>query len=207
MEWSLAPQVHAAKIADDLVLLDLGSGAYQCLPGAAFLVDAPVRRVLNEPPPVLAPFVRPGAPPPPPLMLQPGSRAASRPDRPLRGADAIAAFRHLGRMGRFYAGRSVRALIEAAGPRPTGLLPTPDPEACAEIAAARRALVFTPGTGKCLLRSFLLLLELRERGVNAHWVFGVRTWPFAAHCWLQAGEVVLDDHPDRLRAFTPILVA
>lgn len=65
---------------------------------------------------------------------------------------------------------------------------------------------FAPTSAKCLLRAFMLLRVLRRRGEDALWVFGVRTWPFHAHCWLQCEDVVLDEHPDRIAAFTPILV-
>ena len=39
----------------------------------------------------------------------------------------------------------------------------------------------------------------------AVWVFGVRTWPFSAHCWLQIGDAVLDDDPERVGIYPPIL--
>jgi hypothetical protein len=68
-----------------------------------------------------------------------------------------------------------------------------------------QARIWLPVPSKCLVQSFLLLRFLQRSGVSARWVFGVRTWPFAAHCWLQAGEVVLDDAPERLTAFVPIL--
>jgi hypothetical protein len=38
-------------------------------------------------------------------------------------------------------------------------------------------------------------------------VIGVKLNPFAAHCWLQVGDVVLNDLPERVAAFTPILTA
>ncbi|WP_374571406.1 lasso peptide biosynthesis B2 protein [Phenylobacterium sp. J426] len=63
-----------------------------------------------------------------------------------------------------------------------------------------------PLPAKCLVRSFALLCFLRRCGHDAAWCFGVSTWPFAAHCWLQVGEVALDDHPDQLAAYTPIHV-
>ena len=47
---------------------------------------------------------------------------------------------------------------------------------------------------------------LRRAGQNAAWVFGVRTWPFSAHCWLQIGDAVLDDDPERVSRYTPIMV-
>ncbi|MEW6596972.1 MAG: lasso peptide biosynthesis B2 protein [Pseudomonadota bacterium] len=64
---------------------------------------------------------------------------------------------------------------------------------------------WVPSQGACLFRSFMLLAFLRAAGLDATWVFGVRTWPFQAHCWLQAGEVVLDDAVERVSSFTPIL--
>lgn len=36
-------------------------------------------------------------------------------------------------------------------------------------------------------------------------VFGVSSHPFAAHCWVQADGVVLDDHPDSPSRYQPIL--
>lgn len=74
------------------------------------------------------------------------------------------------------------------------------------IASFHRWAPFAPAPGKCLLRSFMLLRLLRRHGHDARWVFGVRTWPFRAHCWLQAGDVVLDDDVEALVALTPILV-
>jgi hypothetical protein len=65
---------------------------------------------------------------------------------------------------------------------------------------------FVPFQGQCLFRSFLLLAFLRAGGGDADWVIGVRTYPFEAHCWLQAGDIVLDDAAERVCGFTPILV-
>ena len=79
-----------------------------------------------------------------------------------------------------------------------------------EAATVRRAQVFAallavaPVRGDCLFRSHLLLRFLRLGGCDARWVFAVRTWPFAAHCWLQRGDLVLNDTPDRLLAFHPV---
>jgi hypothetical protein len=73
------------------------------------------------------------------------------------------------------------------------------------VNAFQDALVWVPRPGECLFRSFTLLRHLRREGFDARWVFGVRTWPFHAHCWLQAGDTVLEDTLDRLLPFTPIL--
>jgi hypothetical protein len=57
-----------------------------------------------------------------------------------------------------------------------------------------------------LLDSLALLAFLRQRGLYADLVFGVIRQPFAAHCWVQARGVVLNDRLDRVAEFTPILV-
>jgi len=75
----------------------------------------------------------------------------------------------------------------------------------AAAAAFDRLSPWVPLPGECLFRSFMLLEILRRRGYRPRWVFGVRTWPFAAHCWLQAGEVALTDYADSLVSYTPIL--
>jgi Transglutaminase-like superfamily len=36
-------------------------------------------------------------------------------------------------------------------------------------------------------------------------VFGVNADPFEAHCWVQAGSVVLNDTLGRVSSFTPIM--
>ena len=58
----------------------------------------------------------------------------------------------------------------------------------------------------CLLDSLTLLHFLGAEGIHPEWVFGVKTEPFDAHCWVQHGEVVLNDVPDRVRQYSPILV-
>jgi hypothetical protein len=58
----------------------------------------------------------------------------------------------------------------------------------------------------CLLDSLTLLNFLGADGIRPDWVFGVKTEPFDAHCWLQQGEVLLNDVPDRVRQYSPILV-
>ena len=60
--------------------------------------------------------------------------------------------------------------------------------------------------GSCLLDSLTLMHFLGAEGIHPDWVFGVKTEPFDAHCWVQHDEVVLNDVPDRVRQYSPILV-
>ena len=86
-----------------------------------------------------------------------------------------------------------------------------DPEAVSEarlgqlVGAARTARPWIPFEGECLQRSFLLRAHLAAQGVATDWVFGVATWPFAAHCWLQIGDLVVGDRLSRVSRFTPIM--
>ena len=58
----------------------------------------------------------------------------------------------------------------------------------------------------CLLDSLTLVHFLAASGVYPQWVFGVRTAPFDAHCWVQRDEVLFNDTPDRVRQYSPILL-
>lgn len=60
---------------------------------------------------------------------------------------------------------------------------------------------------RCLPRSLALTYALRKAGSNADLVLGVSLNPFAAHAWVQEGDVVLNDALDHVLLFTPILVA
>ena len=64
----------------------------------------------------------------------------------------------------------------------------------------------TPFAQACLPDALALLDFLAGRNAYADLVFGVRLDPFSAHCWVQAGDAVLNDAFDPVVAHTPILV-
>jgi hypothetical protein len=68
-----------------------------------------------------------------------------------------------------------------------------------------RPLFYTTRDG-CLLDSVTLTHFLARYGVFPTWVFGVKTDPFYAHCWVQQGDYVFNDTPDFIKGFSPILV-
>lgn len=59
---------------------------------------------------------------------------------------------------------------------------------------------------RCLPRSMALASCLVRAGHGVNLVIGVRLRPFAAHCWVQQGSTVLNDTPEDVAMFTPILV-
>ncbi len=59
---------------------------------------------------------------------------------------------------------------------------------------------------RCLNDSLTLVHFLATQGLFARWVIGVRVDPFGAHAWAQVGDVVLNDYPERVRHFQPILI-
>jgi hypothetical protein len=75
------------------------------------------------------------------------------------------------------------------------------------IALARRfaeAHLYLPGLARCLPRSLALIDFLQRHGATAQLIFGVRTHPFEAHCWVQSGDVILNDTVSRASWYTPI---
>ncbi|WP_158013976.1 lasso peptide biosynthesis B2 protein [Sphingomonas sanxanigenens] len=61
-------------------------------------------------------------------------------------------------------------------------------------------------TNRCLARSLAMFSLCRAHGIPVHFVVGVRSDPFAAHAWVQKGDVVLNDTAEQVNLYTPILV-
>lgn len=57
----------------------------------------------------------------------------------------------------------------------------------------------------CLFDSLALLHFLARYSIFPEWIYGVKLEPFAAHCWVQTGDVVVNDIIDRVRDYTPIM--
>lgn len=208
MTLYLRPDVHAVAIGDDLALLDLARDAYLCLPDGAPALEPVSRDAIR--PGAVADSLRAGGllgpeppgvrlvPPPLPtrtLIHQPLSGTLS--SRSLAAALAVPGDIRRARRGEGLA--PWLALAEARRPL------SRDTEA---VAAAARQFwtvgAWLPVEGECLVRSAMLVAFLRRMGLSADWVFGVRLWPFAAHCWVQLGEVCLNDDVERLWPYTPL---
>ena len=209
----LRSAVYAVAVDDDLVLLDVEADAYACLPGGGLAWRGPAET--PDAKALLGALVDAGLAGP----VAAHSHGVCAPSRPLSRiappADGSIRLLDLLRLAHAAADlligyrkrplRDILALVRRGGPAPATL--QDDNELRRLCAVFDRGVVWLPISGKCLVRSFVLLRFLQRSGLDAAWVFGVRAWPFAAHCWLQVGETALDDWPERLAVYTPIHAA
>lgn len=208
----LSPTTFLVKIGADVVVLDARSNAYFCLPGGAEGLRIQEDQVTFSDPDLAEAFEDAGF-----LSQTPGTRPPSGMSRPTRDLSMAVAERVALRdvalifaawlwMFAAYHGRPFDRLLKTARHgRKRGASLAPSAEVQRLVAAFERILPWLPFQGVCLYRAFLLMRILRWRGHDARWVFGVHTWPFQAHCWLQIGDTALDDTADRLTAFEPIM--
>ncbi|WP_374660638.1 lasso peptide biosynthesis B2 protein [Phenylobacterium sp.] len=205
MRLVLAAHCHAVEIQGDLVLLDARGGTYLCLAGRT-LATLPSDRAAvdrlraaglveqgtgtDRPPACGAPRAACDLPDGPVTPMGPGVLL----DLIIAYGQASWAFAW-GRFAQIVRPQGADAALE-------------DREALlADVRFFLRWLPWLPFQGRCLKRSFLLRSFLVWRGRAAPtWVFGVATYPFAAHCWLQWGDCVLDERVGRLARYAPILV-
>ena len=214
MRLTMADHVRGVAVDGDLVLLDVTEDVYFCLPAGDFvatvagrtieawpdalgesLCDAGMARRADE----IAPAINL---PPSPRRT---ARAALDADPRLKGAPI--AWRHLHALIRA-AGQARQAArrpfvdrLGTRGARPSVLTSA----LLADIAVYRRLSPWLPVDGPCFFRCQMLRAYLANLGHRVDWSFGVRTWPFHAHCWLQVEDMALDDEAERLAAYRPIM--
>lgn len=214
MSLCLADHVHGVTIEGDLVLLDANSDAYFCLPNVPDVSIASDGRLSGAPRTLAASLVEAGL-----AVASPPRRAGRDPIGVVRTARHLIGFTRQGPSPS--SPRRWRAILEAVITARRGrgrpfldLVRSPRPRAdmlsqalLDDLSAYRRLTPWLPIDGACLFRSHMLRSYLRALGHDADWVFGVSVWPFRAHCWLQVGDVALDDEAERLAGYRPILVA
>ncbi len=207
---ALAPHIHLARCHDDLVVLDTRADDYALMVDAGALVRIGVSPGQIEAEPDILQELRAAG-------LLTDAPSASR--QPLPGLSGeIAA--HPGPLSRglllraainslvasaVFARTPFPGLISLAAERRTTTRATSDEEIARAVGAFQIVHPWIPFEGDCLQRGFRLHHHLHRSGIPARWVFGVRTWPFLAHCWVQVGDRVVGDTVERVGTFTPIL--
>lgn len=216
--WRLPAAVHAVAVEEDIVFLDVQADSYMCLPGGADRLEVRQgsRRVevvddtIAEELAAAGLLERGGAEAEAPREFHlPPPRASAAPFETRRPgwSDVRDAVTAMAGLLTGYAGRPFADLILGAGAsRPQAAFEPPTQDLLDIAVRFNGWAPYAPLPTKCLLRAFMLRRLLQRRGHEAAWVFGVTTWPFQAHCWIQRGDVVLDDTVERVRPFHRIMV-
>lgn len=190
----LAGHVRSARVGHETVLLDLRRDKYLCVATDALLgahaVDAGTLR---------SALVRDG-------LLVPSGAAGGRPlDRRLmpcwpRGATPISFL---------YSCLWARNVVRARSlERAIGVLSAlrgGDQDAAAATSRFFSWRPWYPARNVCLFDSLALGRFLVASRAQFELVFGVRTAPFAAHCWIEADGRVLNDESHYCSAFAEIM--
>lgn len=208
---ALPPHIHLAWCDADVVILDLQADQYGLLvDAAAVLAPGPLAGTVLVDPAVQADLEKLGLTgadfPPQPRTPLPDRRGelSGRPGSTSLGPLLAATLNTVASVATFH-GRPLGRLVRSArGRRASSRRPT-----LKQIARATGAFQtlhpWVPFEGDCLQRGYRLHHHLHRQGIDARWVFGVRTWPFLAHCWVQVDDLVVGDSLDRVGGFTPIL--
>jgi len=96
-------------------------------------------------------------------------------------------------------------LVEPFLAAPEEVSTRPDAQCITAAHRIARARTFVPQARHCLTDSLAIMRLLAAQRAPAMLVFGAKLDPFAAHCWVQSGTMLLNDHVDTIRRFTPVL--
>jgi len=210
MAWRFRSGVKSAAVGRDLVLLDLDADTYACIPNAG-VSDAAFATDLDQLDDDVLSVLRDAG------LIERRRTASAQMALPsvaiqdlgalhLTKAVDVPVLINTGRaaltLRRAGADPSLSELVACATSRRP--VRSDADAAIRQAVALDRLLPWLPGRRECLQRSALLVRLLADQGLGADWVFGVRTWPFRAHCWVQIDGVCLNDDAERLRPYTPI---
>lgn len=153
--------------------------------------------ITREPAPVSGPWIAPGVMPRPSTSLLETSAAPAATIADIAGMiwGCTATRLHLRVQSLHHI--LVELPAESARRSTTGLV--------ALAHALDRARRLSPFKPRCLPDAITFVRRARRQGHAVHLVFGVKAYPFEAHCWAQTGQTVLTDPVDRVLRFAPIL--
>jgi hypothetical protein len=213
MGWQLAPGTGFCEVGGELVFLDLARDKYFSLHGADRAAFDRLRAGEPNDSEAMMRLERTG------LIAQSGPSTSIRPTEiDVPAADLIATEARAGlRMiaaaafALRWARRAMRpehisATVARLAERKRAIGVPGAEDAAASVASAYAAgRWLNPIPPRCLIDALALDHILLSRGIVASLVFGVRTSPFNAHCWLQTPETILTGSAAEARNFTPIL--
>ena len=209
---SLGDALHLRRLGDETIVLDLARDAYLSAPAALF--DDAVRACIDRSAALpaalaaLSPSGNEGARRIWTLAHAGRSALATAPAAHADADDAVHVFAASARAALRLTALPLRSVVmhaRARKPRLSAADAAPG-RAAREAVRFHRWRPLFPRPYRCLFDSLALLDFLAMRGLAADWVFGVRMSPFSAHCWLQAGDTLLDADIEETRCRLPIMV-
>jgi hypothetical protein len=218
MFWRILPHASACLAADQLILLDVRQDKYSRIPPS--LADsmqdwlsgerhAPLPRALarllkeggisraSDPAPTNA--VREHVPIPMTLSAAP-HRAGS-----LAWRDAVPVAAAVGSAWLALRYSPLNLVLERVARRRCRSAPAPVERLAARSTRYDQVRRLSPFARRCLLDSLALDAWLGDKAGDRRLIFGVTPEPFAAHCWLQSDQAILNDQYERVSRYTPIL--
>jgi hypothetical protein len=218
MIWHILPHASACIASDMVLLLDVRRNRYFAVPDE--FGDA-VRRWLRSgetaaPP---AKFVRmladsgiarPGDPEPTNGRFEtvhvPDSLPEAEAAEPrVRATDIASVAIRVARTWVNLRALPIQRILRTHAVRAAGASLPPSEALAARSHSYDRARRYIPIPRNCLLDSLALDRWLGAGGGGRRLVLGATAHPFAAHCWLQAEDRILNDSYDRVSRYAPIL--
>ncbi|MES1973355.1 MAG: lasso peptide biosynthesis B2 protein [Pseudomonadota bacterium] len=216
MGFGLRAGVSYCEVAGQLLFLDVRRDRYFCLSGtseAAFRRVAQGAEVDAADAAALASMIGDG-------LLLPGASPGPCPPVPCArvslvdqlevSTDTAATLGAVASLARARAALRLLGLERTLARLPPiiGVPRNAEQDANARLVAAayQQAGLLVTALDRCLPRSIAVAHRCRRIGIPVDLILGVRLQPFAAHCWVQLVDAVVNDRLDKVRNFTPILV-
>jgi len=224
----LAPHVHMCRAGGKFIFLDLVRDEYSALDvaqsrtfealiasskqadGAAKSLSEADNRLLatlsdaglitNDP--------GVGRPPLAPVLAPPTMTAQRRTKERVSSSSFASAMLACARASIELSRRPLGAVVASVERRKmrVGGHPLDIPAMRSALAPFEAARLFYPRPYLCLFDSLALLSFFASRRLFPDWVFAVRATPFEAHCWVQAGDVAINEAAEVAATYTPILI-
>ncbi|MDH7974489.1 lasso peptide biosynthesis B2 protein [Sphingomonas sp. AR_OL41] len=218
MFWRILPHATLCIASDRLILLDVRQDRYLMMPDR---IARDLRRWLEDEEATTAPTAiagllqqngiwrqgdqQPTAARPLSLSVPPTLAAPQAPRKPGSARDVARVGALVTAAWLALRWRPLRSILRDTGRRQVPMRPGRSRGIPAAVGAYDRARIYVPFARRCLLDCLALHAWLRDHEEQSQLVFGVTGQPFAAHCWLQNADVILNDTYERVSRFTPIL--
>ncbi len=209
IEYALSPGVHASRIGDSWIFLDITRDKYYCLAGE------PARQYSELMSPSASDCLSARAC----TVALATTRLQSALDDDFTPQNESVAPQDVVRFVREFAAcahlqdprrRQLARIIEDVRTLKSRVQEIARKESRSSESLARSfrriAPCFFSAHDACFFSSLLLVRFLARSGISADWTFGVRLSPFRAHCWVSHQGLILNEDSLVVAGFEPILV-